>query len=270
MELAHVYLLLIGLVGGFIAGVAGIGTGFILIAVIPIALDHFGMPGSEMVKFTIANTIFVTMCSSFMNNLTTIAKGRFYWKESLWVSASAITIASLLLYFAVLSTNYDRTLYNFIIIAFLTYVVVRTLARIKNKTSLKESVSNIKMILTGAAGGTVAAFTGLGGGSVVMPLLNLWLKLDIKKSKAITFSVIFSVALILSIINLLSQPKIMLDQFHQGYIIFTIAIPLAIGVIIASPIGVLVSHRFKGKVVSYVFLSIIVMVIIRKTFEVLN
>ncbi len=270
MELAHLYLFIVGLIGGLIAGIAGIGTGFILIVIIPIALDHFGMPADLMVKFTIANTIFVTMCSSFMNNLTTIIKGKFYVKESLWVTISAIVVASIFLYFAVLSANYSRELYNIIIIIFLSYVVVRSLARLRNKTSIKESVSKIKMIVTGAAGGTVAAFTGLGGGSIVMPLLNLWLKLDIKKAKAVTFSVIFGVALVLSVINLLSQPQMDVNTLHQGYIIFTIAIPLACGVVISSPIGVIISHKFKGNVVSYIFLSIVVLVIVRKTIEVLN
>ena len=116
MELTHLFLLLVGIIGGFIAGIAGIGTGFILIAVIPIALQHFGLPSHELVKFTIANTIFVTMCSSFMNNLTTIVKGRFYGKESFWVSLSAMVVASLFLSFAVLKSNYSKDLYNIIII----------------------------------------------------------------------------------------------------------------------------------------------------------
>ncbi len=270
MEIAHLYLLIIGLLGGFIAGVAGIGTGFILIAVIPVALQHFGLPTYELVKFTIANTIFVTMCSSFMNNLTSILKGRFYRKESIWVSLSAMAVASLFLSFAVLKSNYSRDLYNIIIIVFLSYVIVRSLVQLRASSPIKESVSKLKMIVTGAAAGTVAAFTGLGGGSVVMPLLNLWLKVDIKKAKAITFSVIFGVAIILTVINLLSEPATQIHQWHQGYIIFTITLPLAAGVIISSPIGVLVSHHFKGKVVSYIFLSIIFLVIIRKAFEVLN
>lgn len=270
MEIAHVYLLIIGLIGGFIAGVAGIGTGFILIVVIPVAMQHFGLPTNEVVKFTIANTIFVTMCSSFMNNLTSIFKGLFYSKESLWVSLSAIVVASSFLHFAVLNSNYSKDLYNIIIIIFLSYVIIRSIIRLKGSSPIIESVSKPKMIATGAAAGTVAAFTGLGGGSVVMPLLNLWLKIDIKKAKTITFSVIFGVALVLSIINLLTEPITHIRQLHQGYIIFTIAVPLAAGVIISSPIGVLVSHHFKAKVVSYIFLSIILLVIVRKAIEVLN
>lgn len=260
---------MIGLFGGFIAGLAGIGTGFLLIVIIPIALQQLGIPSEEAVKFTIANTVFATMCSAFMNNVTTIRKQKFYKLESGWAAIAALVCAALLLQFAVLKSSYSQSLYNVIILLFLIYVVIRSILKLRANLHEKEKVTRPKLVVTGLAGGLVAAFTGLGGGSIVMPLLNLWLKIDIKKAKAITFTVIFSVAFILSLVNMFNEPTTSLQVAHVGYIILPIAIPLAAGVIIASPLGVLASHKTSSKVISYTFLSIIVLVIVRKTYELL-
>jgi len=263
----YIYLFLAGLVGGFIAGLAGIGTGFLLIAIIPLALYHLGIPPNETVKLTIANTIFATTCSSFMNNLTTIKKGKFYAKESFLAVCAAIISSVLLLQFAVMQTNYSRKAYNLIIITFLVFVVIRSILKLRKPLRIEESITKIKLLITGLAGGCVAAFTGLGGGSVVMPLLNLWLKIDIKKAKAITYSIIFAVAFVLTIVNLLNTPRYDLPVEHIGYVILPIALPLAAGVIIASPIGVLTSHKVGSRVISYAFISVVTLVIIRKSIE---
>lgn len=270
MEYYYLLLLLAGLIGGFIAGMAGIGTGFLLIAIIPIALKSLGIPDEEIVKLTIANTIFATMCSSFVNAVTTIIKTRFYPKESLWTASAAIIIAALLLQFAVLQSTYSVKLYNSIIIIFLIYVIIRSLSRINFPTPENAQASIPKLITTGFAGGIVAAITGLGGGSVIMPLLNLWLKIDIKKAKGITYTIIFSIALILTGINILNEPQQQLNVPHLGYLVLPVALPLAIGVILSAPFGVILSHKFSPKKITYVFLSVITLVIIKKSVELLG
>ncbi|WP_185152813.1 sulfite exporter TauE/SafE family protein [Fulvivirga aurantia] len=260
-------LFLAGLFGGFVAGLAGIGTGFLLIVIIPFGLQALGIPADEMVKFTIANTIFATMCSSFMNNLTTISKGKFYGNESVWAAGAAVVTAALLLQFAVLRIDYPKEIYNAIIISFLIYVVIRSIIKLKRPEESLEKITNSKLAITGATGGLVAAFTGLGGGSVVMPLLSLWLKIDIRKAKAITYAIIFAIAFVLTIVNVSNQPAFAPGVAHMGYIILPIALPLAAGVILASPFGVLLSHRVKPQIISYAFISIIILVIARKSIE---
>jgi len=263
----YLFLFITGIVGGFIAGLSGIGTGFILIAIIPIALDHLGVSEFEIVKLTIANTIFATMCSAFMNNIASIKSGKFYPKESFWASVAAIISASAMLHFTVLQAHYSKEFHNVVVIIFLIYVVIRTILKLRTRFHPEESITKLKLVSTGILGGAVAAFTGLGGGSIIMPLLNVWLKIDIKKAKAITYSIIFAIAFTLTLINLFTEPAHSIKLAHYGLIIYPIAIPLAIGVIIASPIGVIVSHKVSSRLISYAFLTIIILVIIRKSME---
>lgn len=265
-----ILLFLVGLIGGFIAGLAGIGTGFLLVVVIPLTLEHLGVPAELWAKLTIANTIFATMCSSLVNNLTTYRSGNFYKQEALWVAGAAAITASFLMQFAVLKSHYSKDVYNTVIVIFLLLVIFRTLIRLRKYFPPQESATRSKLLITGISGGMVAAFTGLGGGSIIIPLLNLWSDLKIKKAKSISYATIFATAFILTLLNLFNRPDVSVPIDHIGYVIPQIALPLAAGVIITSPIGVIVSHQLKNRTVSLIFLAIILLVMLRKSFELFN
>ncbi|UII33425.1 sulfite exporter TauE/SafE family protein [Fulvivirga ulvae] len=263
----YILLSLAGLVGGFIAGLTGIGTGFLMIVVIPLALQYMDMPETEMVRFTIANTIFATMCSAFVNNLTMLRKKQVYLKGMLWVTIAAVISASLVLHFFVLREEYSKDTYNFIIIIFLAYIIYRTIYKLRKPFHYDEVRSKSKLTLTGITAGVVSSVTGLGGGSIIIPMLNLWLKMDIKKAKSISFGAIFGISFMLTIINLLNTPSSSVPFAHLGYILLPIAIPLSIGVIIASPLGTSLSDRLSSRTISIVFIIVISLVLLRKIFE---
>ncbi len=250
--LTYFLLFIAGLVGGFIAGITGIGTGFIMIAIIPIALHSIGIPDSEIVRFTIANTIFATMCSAFVNNLRLFLQKEFHKSETILIAISAGITSSLLLQFIVIDSSYSKKTYNIIICILLIYIIYRTLNKLRKNHAFKEQITNLKLIITGLSAGAVAALTGLGGGSLTIPMLNLWMKVDIKKAKSISYGTIFTTALILTILNLLNQPQIDVQHLHLGFILAPIAIPLSIGVIIASPLGMKVGERFTARTISYI------------------
>lgn len=258
---------LAGLVGGFIAGLTGIGTGFLMIVVIPLALQYMNMPDTEMVRFTIANTIFATMCSAFVNNLTMWRKKQVYLKDMFWVTIAAVISASLVLHFFVLREEYSKDTYNLIIIIFLAYIIYRTIYKLRKPFHYDEVKSKTKLTATGVTAGIVSSITGLGGGSIIIPMLNLWLKMDIKKAKSISFGAIFGISFILTILNLFNIPTSNVPYAHLGYILLPVAIPLSIGVIIASPLGTSLSDRLSSRTISIIFIIVISIVLLRKVFE---
>ncbi len=257
-----------GLIGGFISGLAGIGTGILLILIIPIALGHMGMTGDTLVKFTLANTVFGTLCSSFMNNITSIKQGRFYPKEIFWTASIAVLCAGILLEFFVKRITYFPLLYNTLITLFLLYILYRGLNRLHTDKNHEEKTSKVKLGLTGLSGGFVAALTGLGGASIAIPMLNVWLNIDIKKSKAIAYGMVFSIAVLLTLLNLKAEHGFAISALHQGYIIFPIALPLSLGVVLGAPIGVFYGERLTSRTISYIFLSFIGVAIIKKLYGV--
>ncbi len=260
-------LILAGLIGGFLAGFTGVGTGFIMIVVIPFALKEMGFPDEEIVRFTIANTIFATMCSSLVNNIGLIINRNFYLKETLLISVASALSSSFLLLMIVMKPGYTTAKYNVIIIVLLAYIIFRTINKLRKSFPKKEKISNFKLVISGLGGGAVAALTGLGGGSIIIPILNLWMRIDIKKAKSIAYGSIFITALFITILNIINDPIISVNYPHLGYLLLPIALPLSIGVIIASPLGLKFGEKIASKYISYIFLSIISIVMIRKIFE---
>lgn len=259
-----------GLIGGFIAGLTGIGTGFLMVVVIPLALRYMGLPEEEIVRFTIANTIFATMCSAFVNNLSMWRKKQLFIKETLLVSAVAVISASAVLQLFVLREEYSANAYNAIIIVFLTYIIYRTINKLRQTVHFDEDKSKFKLFGTGFSGGVVSALTGLGGGSVIIPMLNLWMKMDIKKAKSISFGAIFCISFMLTILNLVNTPDSDVIYAHVGYILMPVALPLSIGVIIASPLGTNLSDKLSSKTITIIFLIVISVVLLRKVAELLG
>lgn len=265
----YLSLFLTGIIGGVLAGITGVGTGFIMIAVIPIALKHLGAPDELTVQLTIANTIFATMCSSFTNNIHILVKKTGFLKETLILAASAGIIASIFLLTVVLRGGYTLLIYNSIIVILMAYIILRTIYKLKKNLKMNEAITTTKLVVTGACGGAVSALTGLGGASIVIPMLNLWMRVNIVKAKTIAYGTIFTSSLILTILNSISQPPVPLPVLNLGYLLLPIALPLAAGVIIGSPLGIRIGEKMAHKTISYIFLIVLSIVMIKKMIELL-
>ena len=257
---------LAGLIGGFIAGLTGIGTGFIMLAVIPLVLSRFGVPDQYFVSVTIANAIFATLISSLANVATTIRQKSFYGKETLWTALGAVTTSFIVFELVAKSSFYSRDFFNAVVVFFMFIIIIQTFKKLKLSNPQDEHVTKPRLLLTGGAAGTAAALTGLGGGTLIIPLLNLWQKMDILKAKSISFGTIFAIALWLSINNLFLEPAYPIPH-SQGLIVLPMIIPISIGVLIGSPLGVITSGKISARAVTILFLIIISLVAIQKIGE---
>lgn len=261
-----ILLLLAGLIGGLLAGLSGIGTGIIMLAVIPFALQAYNIPESYFVSITIANTVFATMMSSLINVFTSLRQQGFYKKETIWISLTAMVVAFLAFEMIVKSSFYSKAMFSTFIIVYLIAIVVQVFRKLKLSNVLAEKITKGKMILTGTAAGLVAALTGLGGGTVVVPLLNLWMRVDIKKAKTISFGTIFTISLLLSINNVFLEPNSGIEG-TIGLILLPVIIPLGIGVIVGSPLGVLLGEKLSSRTITIIFLVMTTVVILEKLLD---
>lgn len=258
-----------GLIGGFIAGLTGIGTGFMMLAVIPLVLAGFGVPEQYMVSVTIANAIFATLISSLANVATTIKQKSFYLKETSFTALGAVFTSFIVFELIAKSSFYSRDFFNAVVVFFMFVILIQTFKKLKLSNPQDEHVTKSKLILTGGAAGAAAALTGLGGGTLIIPLLNLWLRMDIIKSKSISFGTIFAIALWLSFNNLFLEPAYPIPN-SQGLIVFPMIIPISIGVLIGSPLGVIASGKIAARTVTILFLIVISLVAIQKIGELIG
>ncbi|MBO3700875.1 sulfite exporter TauE/SafE family protein [Roseivirga sp. E12] len=262
-------LFIMGLAGGLLAGLIGIGGGVMYILVLPYLLIGMGFPEQEIVQYTIANSIFGTMFAALSGNIALIKRGEFYWREVAAIGVFGTISSIMVLHFVVNTPNYDKELFNYIVIALMIFIAIRTLQQSSRSSGEgdQKKVPIMSLGFIGIGAGSVSALSGLGGGTAIIPILNSGLKMSMHKAKAISLGVIFITAFSLSIFNLLESPMINFMNQNTGYIVWPLALMISLGVVIGSPLGVILARRLSNKLISYIFVLFVLVVIADKALQ---
>ncbi|MFT7150664.1 MAG: putative membrane protein YfcA [Nonlabens sp.] len=262
-------LFIMGLVGGLLAGLIGIGGGVMYILVLPYLLIGMGFPEQEIVQYTIANSIFGTMFAALSGTTALVRKGDFFWKEVLIIGVWGTVSSLLVLHFIVNTSFYNKTQFNYVVIVIMAFIAIRTLIQVKRESAGEHEVKpkSLGLGLVGVAAGSVSALSGLGGGTVIIPILNSGIKMSMQKAKGISLGVIFITAFSLTVFNLFENPKTDFVNQSTGYIVWPLALMISFGVIIGSPLGVIIGRRLSNRTISYIFVLFVLVVIADKVIQ---
>lgn len=269
MVFDYFLLFAVGLIGGFLAGLIGIGGGVMYVLVLPYLILQMGFPESEIIQYTIANSLVGTMFAALAGNIMLIRQGVFPWREVLLVGLWAATSAIMLLKFFVNTEYYQVQQFNVAVIALMVFIIYRTLRQNLKKAAAaqEKKVKNWAYAMVGGAAGVVSALSGLGGGTIIIPMLNSGFNISIKKAKSISLGVICLTSFGLSVINFFETPASSYQNQSHGYIIIPLALIVSLGVIIGSPFGVKVAHKLSNRIISLIFVLFVVVVIIDKLWQ---
>ena len=265
----YIGLSIAGLGGGFLAGFLGIGGGIIYILVLPAVLRFVGIPAEELAQYVIANSIFGTTIAAISGSLSLLRTRDFYWKEVGLVGISALLMAFLLLFTFVNTPLYSRQLFTTATVFFLSLILATALLREYSNTLFQQPVRHVSRwyILTGATAGAMSALSGLGGGTITVPMLTSGLHLDIKHAKSISLGVIFIASAGITVFNLIDQPEAPIEFGRVGYIVLPVSGTLSLGVLLGSPLGVWAAHRVSSRTISLSFMCFVAIVLVKKVIE---
>lgn len=265
----YIALILAGLGGGFLAGFLGIGGGIIYILVLPLALRHVGVAEAELAQYVIANSIFGTTIAALSGSISLLRTRDFYWKEVGVVGASAVLTAFLLLFTFVNTPYYSEYLFTIATVFFLIIILLGALSRRYGNLLFRQPVANATRwyVITGVTSGAMSALSGLGGGTITVPMLTSGLHINIKRAKSISLGVIFIASAGMTIFNLIDQPELPVSLGRIGYIVLPVSGTLSLGVLLGSPLGVGVARRVPSSVISWSFIAFVGVVMVKKVVE---
>jgi len=257
-------LVLSGIVGGFIAGLLGLGGGIFYILILPMAMTWYGIPQDSSSAFIIANSLFGIVFASASSLASDFNKFKTLWKESLFLGIPAVVLSLLTIKFIVQSHWYSIEIFNAFVILLMIFILVQM--QIKRKVSLQDKkLSFPQGAVGGGSAGIVSALSGLGGGIIIIPLLQIGFKQSQRKAKVISLVVIFLSSSFMTLQNLFSDAVVIENlQYQWGYIIPNIAIPLTIGVFIGSPFGVKLNNKMEDKYLNWFFSLFVLIVLVEK------
>ncbi|MCU0430027.1 MAG: sulfite exporter TauE/SafE family protein [Cytophagaceae bacterium] len=261
-------LALVGLTGGLIAGLIGIGGGTLYVFVLPSILASLHFPESHMAQFTIANSFTAIFFASGAAVYSLWKKNFFFLRPVLLIGLSAILSSFITNYYLVLRPFYSKAAFNVVVISLLFFSAVYTLksARKEGHSDFDE-INSWKLMGTGLLSGFMAALSGLGGGIVIIPILNTILKIDIKRASSVSSGAILLSAGLIVIQNLFQSQAPQGAVSSLGYVVLPVSLFLALGVVIGSPYGVSLSRRLAPATISYIYVAVLALVMIRKISE---
>lgn len=224
-------LLLIGLGAGVLAGLLGIGGGIIFTPVLYFLFSGAGV--ENPVIWTIASALFCTFIAASGSMVRQYMQKNVFLKEGIMLGvmgALGIFTGKQVL----TSPYYKETEFVIFFSIMLIYVSWMMYRRGKD-TSVEVDRDYTEMtagrsFVTGGIGGFVASLAGVGGGGVMVPIMNLFYKQPFRKAVSISH-----LGMIIMVttgwLQLALEPGAVsgLTDFSIGYVDFGAAFPLSIG-----------------------------------------
>jgi uncharacterized membrane protein YfcA len=280
-------LILIGSIGGLLAGIMGVGGGLIFIPVLTYLFSQHGLPTDEIVKFTLANSIALVFASGISGIFRQYRMGIYNFKNSLSVGIPGAAAAALTSYLIQQGSWYNNQRFSYVFLLFLLISISNMLfvpdprhptpdPRLPSPDPRHPSPDprhpspdprTLKPIFVGLLAGSVVSLSGLGGGIIMVPLFRMFLKMPTKSATALSLSVVPLLA-ILPIIQYINQPSVPnLPLWHTQYLVWPYYLPMATGVIFFSSFGQKLATKMSAISIRVIFALLSLSILIKTVYE---
>lgn len=175
-----IYCAVLGSGVGFLAGLLGIGGGLVIVPILSIILLHFGvLPNEQVVIGAIATSLASILFTSTSSAIAHHKNGNVPWELAPWIM-TGVALGALISGFmaALLPEQVVRIVFavSVVLIALKMFYSSKS----NEPTLRKMPTRGVLTTLTTIVGG-LSAMIGIGGGALLVPLLNFF-SIDMKKA----------------------------------------------------------------------------------------
>lgn len=254
-------LLIAGFLGGILAGMLGIGGGLVYVVAFNIYLTKLDLSSVDLVKLLVANSVFAVFFAGLSASIKQFRQSNFFIKETLITAFPGVVGALSAALSIVYLDWYSKQKFTIIFVTlmlFLLYKMVRQ-SELKEDANVKEHLPFWKYGLSGFFSGLLSALSGLGGGVVMIPILSGMQKLRMSKAASISLGIMPIYTFAMSVFYFFTNAPLSLQvPYSFGYIIFPMAVPMAVGVVAGAPYGVKIAQKSSPTTIKWTFVTMIV------------
>jgi uncharacterized protein len=249
----EVFLILfgVGVAAGLLSGLFGVGGGIVIVPSLIAVYAYMGFNSPYVVHIAISTSLFTIIFTSTSSAYKHSSHGNVLWLASLLIGlASTVTVF----------------LFSKMALALPGDVLKKMLVE-KNSGSEEEGgfnelrIKKIYYFLIGILAGVIAAFTGLGGGIFVIPLLHYTLKVPIRKSIGTSAAAIFITSLSGVVSYIINSPAGADTMKYSLGIVDTVsAVPVVMASIPFAQVGVYLNKKTRHGIIKKLFAGLILIV----------
>jgi len=240
-------LLVIGAIVGYYSGLIGTGGNIILIPVFDILFHYLKIPETEVVKFIIAHSFFITAFTGLSVSYKQFKAKNLHVKEVLFISIAGMITAFFMTEFIKNGNWYHKSDFDLVFFTLLLILAIRMLFFKQPPPPINDNHLNKPYFpIIGIVAGLISSLSGLGGGIIVIPILTDILKTPLKKASSISIGVVAMLALPISASYLSIDARSAMQHVlpaQLGYISMFIAAPVLIGVFSTTGWGVRTAQK---------------------------
>ena len=240
-------LLLIGAIVGYYSGLIGTGGNIILIPVFDILFHYLKIPETEVVKFIIAHSFFITAFTGLSVSYKQFKVKNLHVKEVMYISVAGMITAFFMTEFIKNGNWYHKSDFDLVFFTLLLILAIRMLFFKQPPPPINDNHLNKPYFpIIGIVAGLISSLSGLGGGIIVIPILTDILKTPLKKASSISIGVVAMLALPISASYLSIDAKSAMQHVlpaQVGYISMFIAAPVLMGVLSTTGWGVRTAQK---------------------------
>ncbi len=263
-------LLFLGIIAGIVAGLFGLGGGILFTPILFIVFSDAGI--ENPVVLTIGSSLFCTFIAAFGSSVRQFQQQNFYWWDGIKVGvmgAGGVYLGKLVITSPYYSQQ-EFVIFFSLLLSYVAYMFYRRGSR--RQKDIEQSdvpITFSQSFATGGLGGFVAALAGIGGGGVMVPLMNLLFKKSFIRSVSISSLAIVLISLSGWIqLGYTGNDIGTLTEFHWGYVDFGAAFPLAVGGLLGGFFGALFNLKIGRRYLQYAFSILAIVMALKLIIEV--
>jgi len=249
---------------GFLAGLFGVGGGFVMVPILIFSYEHSGVSPSVLTHIAIGTSLFVVIFTSIMSAYQQKKQRNIDWRSVFVIGfSSALTALATSRLAASLSGNHLRIAFAVIVMAAAIRMLTESEAQASKKLEFTSRPNPLGLIGAGLVAGIASALAGIGGGVFTIPMMYYFLKMPLKlaigtSSATIVITGLFSVTGY--ILNGIGRPG--LPEWSLGFVDLERGVALAIGTLLLARAGAYVSFKTHPFLLRKLFALFVILIAI--------
>jgi uncharacterized membrane protein YfcA len=246
-------LLLMGVFGGFSAGLLGVGGGMVLVPFVTMVFTAQGFPPGQVVHMAIATSLATIMFTSLSSVRAHHLHGAVRWPIVLLL-APGIVLGSWLGPWVAKQLNTALLALTFgLFVAFSASQMILN----RKPSPSRELPGRAGMFAVGTTIGIVSGLVGAGGGFLSVPFMS-WCNVKMHNAVATSAALGFPIALSGTLSNMYfgwNEPG--LPAYSFGYIYMPATLVIAAASVLMAPVGARAAHRLPVHTLKRIFAMVL-------------